>query len=60
MAKTPYCEPDGLNEDLESTACSAYDCTGLIPNTVTDESQIESYEDLYPFLAPMVIPDSDE
>lgn len=32
-------------------ACSAMDCTGLIPALPENEDQLESYEDLYPFMA---------
>lgn len=31
-------------------ACSAQDCTGLIPSAPVDESELENYEELYPFL----------
>lgn len=31
-------------------ASSAQDCTGLIPSGIVDEAEIESYEELYPFL----------
>lgn len=31
-------------------ASSAQDCTGLIPAGITCEEEIESYEELYPFL----------
>ena len=30
--------------------CSAQDCTGLIPNGITNEEELENYEELYPFL----------
>ena len=33
-------------------ACSATDCTGLIPSLPESEDQLEAYEDLYPFLTP--------
>ncbi len=32
-------------------ACSAMDCTGLIPALPEDEDQLMAYEELYPFLA---------
>lgn len=32
-------------------ACSAMDCTGLIPALPETEEQLEYYEELYPFLA---------
>lgn len=31
-------------------ACSAQDCTGLIPSAPVDETELENYEELYPFL----------
>ena len=31
-------------------ASSAQDCTGLIPSGIVDEAEIESYEELHPFL----------
>ena len=31
-------------------ASSVQDCTGLIPSGIVDEAEIESYEELYPFL----------
>lgn len=30
--------------------CSAQDCTGLIPKGLTDEAELQNYEELYPFL----------
>ena len=33
-------------------ACSATDCTGLIPSLPESEDQLEAYEALYPFLTP--------
>ena len=37
--------------DYLGNACSARDCTGLIPANPPDEYGRESYEDLYHFLA---------
>lgn len=48
-------EDYGENIDLEINACSAQDCTGLIPASVQNEEQIESYEELYPYI-PLVKP----
>ena len=31
-------------------AASAQDCTGLIPSGIRNTSEIENYEELYPFL----------
>lgn len=33
-------------------ACSSGDCTGLIPRGIEDESELESYKDLYNFTNP--------
>lgn len=48
--KTPfsYHEHDDCGQ---IQACSAMDCTGLIPALPENEDQLESYEDLYPFMA---------
>ena len=35
-------------------ASSAQDCTGLIPSLPTKKEEIESYEELYPFLPPRI------
>lgn len=35
-------------------ASSAQDCTGLIPSLPTEKEEIESYEELYPFLPPKI------
>ena len=31
-------------------ASSPQDCTGLIPSGIIQESELESYQDIYPFL----------
>ncbi|MCH5303240.1 MAG: hypothetical protein J1E41_00120 [Ruminococcus sp.] len=31
---------------------SVYDCTGLIPSEPQSEEELESYEDIYPYLPP--------
>lgn len=38
-------------------AASFQDCTGLIPRAIEDESEIENYEEIYPFLPKMIHPD---
>ena len=38
-------------------ASSAQDCTGLIPSLPTKKEEIESYEELYPFLPPIIAKD---
>ncbi len=37
--------------------CSAQDCTGLIPSAPENETELENYEELYPFL-PQIPSDS--
>lgn len=34
--------------------CSTTDCTGLIPAAPSSEAEIEAYEELYPFRAPII------
>ena len=31
-------------------ACSAQDCTGLIPSLPRDGGELEAYEELYPYI----------
>lgn len=38
-------------------ASSVQDCTGLIPRAIEDESEVENYEEIYPFLPRVVRPD---
>ena len=38
-------------------ASSVQDCTGLIPRGIEDESEIENYEEIYPFLPKVIRPD---
>mgnify|MGYP000037597793 CR=1 FL=1 len=38
-------------DDSDIQACSATDCTGLIPSLPQDEAEMEAYEDLYPYIA---------
>ena len=37
-------------QDIDIQACSTMDCTGLIPSPPQSEAELDSYEDLYPFL----------
>lgn len=55
MMKEPQ-KPDGKENDpygcdepdtLDIKACSATDCTGLIPALPADDAELESYEALY-------------
>ncbi len=38
-------------------ASSSQDCTGLIPRAINDESEIENYKEVYPFLPKVIRPD---
>lgn len=38
-------------DDLIFTACSATECTGLIPSLPQSEYERESYEEIYPYMA---------
>lgn len=46
-----------INDDLELTSISAQECTGLIPSAIKDGVEEESYEDIYPYVPPMIRPD---
>lgn len=37
-------------DDDDLRICSSMECTGLIPALPENEDQLESYEELYPFL----------
>ncbi len=41
---------ENLFDDSDIQACSATDCTGLIPALPQDEAEVEAYEDLYPYI----------
>jgi len=34
------------DEDIDINACSAMDCTGLIPSLPQSEAELESYQDI--------------
>ena len=36
--------------DIDIQACSATDCTGLIPALPETDAEFEHYQDLYPYL----------
>lgn len=42
-------ESDSYDVDIQ--ACSTTDCTGLIPSLPQSDAEIESYKDLYPYIA---------
>ena len=37
-------------DEIDIQACSAMDCTGLIPTPAQTEEERENYEELYPYL----------
>ncbi|MGN1138266.1 MAG: hypothetical protein ACI4RM_02375 [Ruminococcus sp.] len=39
-----------FDEGFDMNTFSTYDCTGLIPSSITEMSEIEAYKDLYPYL----------
>ncbi|MDO5344296.1 MAG: hypothetical protein Q4E91_00920 [Lachnospiraceae bacterium] len=39
------------SDEFDLQACSAMDCTGLVPSPPRSEAELDSYEELYPFLA---------
>lgn len=43
-------DPYGIIDET-GLACSAQDCTGLIPALPESEDQIEMYEELFPYMA---------
>ncbi len=50
MANKKEKDPYGINQDT-GFACSAQDCTGLIPALPESEEQIERYQELFPYMA---------
>lgn len=39
--------------DYLSGAASSQDCTGLIPSAPLNDAELDSYEEIYPFLPPV-------
>ncbi len=39
--------------DYLTSAASSQDCTGLIPSAPLTDAELDSYEELYPFLPPV-------
>ena len=37
--------------EIDIQSCSSMDCTGLIPSLPQSEAELESYEELYPYIA---------
>lgn len=50
----PKNESDIYSEYDYLKASSAQDCTGLIPAAPMKKEEIENYEELYPFLPPII------
>ena len=50
---TPPTDPYGCDEpdSLNIKACSATDCTGLIPSLPTSDAELESYAEVYHYPA---------
>ena len=50
---TPKNDPYGCDEPdaLNIKACSATDCTGLIPSLPTSDAELESYAEVYHYPA---------
>lgn len=43
-------DPYRVEATSDSRACSAMDCTGLIPALPQSEAELEFYEELYPYI----------
>lgn len=43
--------PEPRQPELEFPSASSGDMTGLIPNGITNDGEIESYGEVYPYLA---------
>ncbi len=53
LANNPTMDDDYL------FSASCQDCTGLIPSVAHNEAEVESYEELYPYLPPTPPPIGD-
>lgn len=56
-------QPQPLEDQLLDqflAASSATDCTGLLPTAPVSQDEVESYNDLYPYLPEPVTPDGAE
>ena len=45
-------QPDPDDFDYLSSAATSGDCTGLIPSMPVSKAELESYEQIYPYLPP--------
>ena len=45
-------QPDPDDFDYLSSAAASGDCTGLIPSMPVSDAELESYEQIYPYLPP--------
>lgn len=43
-------DPYRVEATSDFPACSSMDCTGLIPSLPQSEAELESYEELYPYI----------
>ena len=46
-------DPPKTSDQSGTGAASSQDCTGLIPSAPLSEAELDSYEELYPFLPPV-------
>lgn len=51
MKSENFPEQEKDEYDIDIQACSTMDCTGLIPSLPQSEAELESYEELYPYIA---------
>lgn len=58
--KKPEKDKYGVTDTDDLAACSAMDCTGLIPAGPVTEEERERYEEIYPSLTPPVLLHNDE
>ncbi len=52
-------DPYSLNITDDFKLCAATDCTGLIPAMPQTDSELEAYEEMYPFLTKARITNDD-
>ena len=53
----PSKDPNGLDKDFDylTNACSACDCTGLIPANPMEDGALESYQEVYAYQPPKIV-----
>ena len=52
-----YTDLMGLDKDFDylTNACSACDCTGLIPANPMEDGALDSYQDVYAYQPPKIV-----